>query len=320
MSKPYTKAFRFRQLPAPAQDPAAWRRHLLEDYPVELPPRNPLSVAEATQVVARHMPELSADLEALLGAIPDQPWAPTLAMYNQPPFWAGCSVTVGRRPDRTTLLRNYDLGIDDYSGVLRCERLPAGGWMLGSAEAGWGYMDGLNSRGLSVAITFGGRYEVGDGFDCPLIVRYLLQTAATVEKAIAILERLPHRLVQNYVLLDRSGAHAVVYASPDRGVSAHRGLICSTNHQGKVDVERHAAAVRTVERFDRLQELNGTTTLADLLKAPFYQRAFDRHFGTIYSVEFDPVGGTARYLWPERDLTVTPRTPDCDFDVTYEGI
>jgi predicted choloylglycine hydrolase len=315
-----TRAFSFRQLPPIQQDPAAWRTHLLRDFPgLGEYDSSSLPSGEARAALANHMPELLPAFDPLLAVLAGQPWAGRmLSMYNLRPFFGGCSVTIARRPDRTTLLRNYDAGPDDTSGVLRCEQLTDGGWILGTAEAGWGYLDGLNDRGLAVAITFGGRYTVGDGFAVPVLVRYLLETAGTVADGVERLRRLPHRLTQNFLLTDRAGDHAVVYTSPDRGVLVAEGQICATNHQQQVDIPGHARFVRTVERFERLTELNGGATLADLLRPPFYNRQYDSHFGTLYSVEYDPPGATARYAWPGRELLLSPGSPETAFPVVYE--
>lgn len=312
------KRFRFRSLPPIPAQPAAWAHHLLAEFPecAALPPMDP---EEGRAALAAHMPELLPEFDLLMGHLEAHPWAPrALAMYNLPPFFGGCSVTVAKGAGRTTLLRNYDLGPDDHSGVIRCEALAGGGWILGSADCGWGYMDGINDRGLAAAITFGGRFTVGEGFVVPVIVRYLLHTCSTAAEAAQTLERLPHRLVQNFILLDRHGSHAVVHTSPDRGVTVQWGQICTTNHQGQVDVPGHARFVRTVERFHRLADLAGEITLADLLRPPFYQQRYAEHFGTVYTVELDPAGRTARYAWPGREALFGPDSPETEWTVTYQ--
>ena len=73
----------------------------------------------------------------------------------------------------------------------------------------WGLLDGMNDAGLAVSLTFGGRACVGDGFGIPLVVRYLLETCATVAEARAALDRVPVNLAHNLTLVDRArrGGH-----------------------------------------------------------------------------------------------------------------
>lgn len=315
----YEKRYTFERLPSPQRGATIWKQHLKRHWGHEesWATEPYLPVGQVRELLGRDMPELLPDFEALLPLYGDGPAeAQGLAMYNLRPFWTGCSETISRRPDRTTMLRNYDLGIDSFSGLFRHEELADGGWIIGAADAGWGYLDGMNDRGLVASLTFGGRYVTGDGYAVLLVIRWLLQTCATVEEAIARLERVPHRLAQNLLLLDRSGAHAVVYVSPDRGVTAVRGGLACTNHQMQVDVPGHARFTRTVERLDHLTSLDGGAALTDFLRPPLYNQQYKEYFGTLYSVEYDPVGQTAHYAWPGRDLVVGPDSPETSFVVT----
>ena len=58
-------------------------------------------------------------------------------------------------------------------------------------------------HGLSVAIAFGGRPNVGEGFGIGLVVRYLLEFTRDVPEAIDALRRVPVQLSYNVALVDR---------------------------------------------------------------------------------------------------------------------
>ena len=320
--KRFTKAVSFERLPSPQCDPGAWREHLSRHWSIRENRSEPpfLASNEVRSLLRRHMPELLPDFDALLPLLGDHPGAAQgLALYNQRPFWTGCSLQVARRPDRSTLLRNYDLGVDDCPCAFRLEELAGGGWIIGSGEGGWGYLDGMNDRGLAIALTFGGRFVTGPGFSVILVVRWLLQTCAAVEEALGRLTgaAIPHRMAQNLVLLDRSGARAVVYLAPDREMVVERGLVGCTNHQGRVELPGHGAFTRTEERLAYLQEHDGALTLADFLLPPLYNQQYLEHFGTLYSVEYDPAAVRAHLAWPERELLLTPESEPTRFTVTY---
>ncbi|HWI62545.1 MAG TPA: C45 family peptidase, partial [Symbiobacteriaceae bacterium] len=300
--------------------PAAWRDYLLQTWPpsdawLKVPYPDQATVRAA---IAAHMPELLPEYDALTGVLSDLPASHfLLGMYNLPPFWSGCSQTVSHSRGHATLLRNYDLDINGFAGVFLHEPTPDGGWMIGAAEAGWGFLDGLNHHGLAVSITFGGRFVVGDGFVVPIVVRYLLQTCRTTAEAVAVLKRLPARVPQNYLVLDRTGASAVVYTAPDRPAVAEEGAFCCTNHQQQVSEPGHAAFTRTVERYDHLVARNGELTAADFFQPPLYNRRYQEWFGTLYTAEYDPHALTARYCWPGApELHVAADSPEVTVSVT----
>jgi predicted choloylglycine hydrolase len=106
----------------------------------------------------------------------------------------------------------------------------------------------------------------------------------------------------NVTALDRDGSRATVYLAPDR--PAHvTGRAVATNHQEKVEWAPYAAAIRTVERQQQLEELLAAgadvpAVAAALLRPPLYATRFGAGFGTLYTAEYRPAEGVARYYWP----------------------
>lgn len=116
--------------------------------------------------------------------------------------------------------------------------------------------------------------------------------------------------------MDRKGDRAVVYLSPDRKMVVERDLVGCTNHQGRVETPQHAQFTRTEERLAYLQEHDGALTVADFLRPPPYNQRYVEHFGTLYSVEHDPVALTAHLAWPERELVLGAESEATSFTVT----
>jgi len=148
----------------------------------------------------------------------------------------------------------------------------------------------------------GGRPQVGEGFGIPLVIRYVLETCGSTEEAMRTLRRLPVHMSYNVTAVDRDGRLATAYLAPDRPARI-TSLAVATNHQGQVEWAPYAAAVRTVERHERLEEL--VTSGADVpgvvaacLQPPLYATRFGAGFGTLYTAEYRPAEGTARYHWP----------------------
>lgn len=319
----YAKTYRFRRLPAPRHEPREWEESLkgrgLANADWWVPA--PLDQAQSRTAVATYLPELLPDYDALCTLRPgDAAAAQFLAQYNLKPWWAGCSQSISRQAGHQTLIRNYDLGLDEFSDTFTREPCGTGGWMLGSSESGWGYLDGVNDRGLAVSITFGGRFVTGDGFSVPMVTRYLLQTCATTAEALAALGRLPFRLAQNFLLLDRNGQSAVAYTSPDRGLVVPERAICCTNQQEDPVPPEQEAFTRTGARLAYLESRAGAVSFDEMFSERLYNRRYDQHLGTLYTVEYDPVAGTARYAWPgQGSLVLGHQTPETEVTITLEG-
>lgn len=315
----WMKKYWFKRLPILRTNAVEWAAHYAQHW--NLNQYRPLQIIPPTEIrllMKQYMPELLPEYDAFLAALPDRPdMAQLIAEYNLPPFFSGCSNSISHRSGHPTLIRNYDFGIHDFAGVFRYEPLSDGGWISGSAESGWGYLDGMNHHGLAVAITFGGKYSVGSGFSIPLIVRYLLVTSRSVPEAVERLRTIPHRLAQNLLLLDREGRYSVVYTSSE-GVAIDDGLICTTNHQPEVD-ESATTEQDTVQRYDHLFRKAGNVSPSDFFEHPLYCSQFSQGYGTLYTVELDPVTGEAHYHWPEgQQFLVSPVSREQEITIHWQ--
>ena len=137
-----------------------------------------------------------------------------------------------------------------------------------------------------------------------VVVDLGLSDRETVEDAVRVLRRIPVHMSYNVTALDRDGRRATVYLAPDRPAHVTSRDV-ATNHQGQVEWPPYAAAIQTVERQERLEELVAAgahvpDVVAACLRPPLYATRFGEGFGTLYTAEYRPAEGTARYHWPER--------------------
>ncbi len=269
------------------------------------------TAAEARARLEEHMPELVPTWQRLTAMIAessetgDSDAGAALALWNPPPFLTGCT-QAAVLDGGPALIRNYDWDYRLYDGVVASTAY-AGHRVLGMLDCLWGLLDGVNDAGLAVSLTFGGRPVVGEGFGIPLVIRYVLEVCGTVSEAERVLRRVPVHMSYNVTVLDRSGERVTVYLAPDRPARV-TGQAAVTNHQGEVEWAPYVAAIRSVERLEYVEELLAAGVavpgvVAAFGKAPLYATRFHEGFGTLYTAEYRPAEGVARYHWPGRTWT-----------------
>ncbi|WP_319413651.1 C45 family peptidase [uncultured Cohaesibacter sp.] len=262
------------------------------------------SLEMARDAVRHHMPELLQIYDRVCNLVEDDPLAQrALSLYRTPPIITGCSVALA--PTETPILvRNYDLTPDFFEGTVLHSR-----WLeldvIATSEGWIGCLDGVNSDGLAVALTFGGRLTHGeDGFQTPLLLRYVLETCSTTKQAIKTLQRLPAQMVSNVMVLDKSGDHAVVYLSPDREMS-FRKVPIATNHQLLLEWPEGNQASETAERAEKLALLRADgiqleAFIEEFHRKPLYRTDYDMGLGTLYTVVIRPEDQIVEYRWPHQ--------------------
>ena len=261
------------------------------------------SFATSVRMLRAHMPELVPAYDHVVELAGGGDLAARmLSLYNPPPYLAACSQGVWTRDGGPLLVRNYDYAPSRFEGIVWLTQL-LDKRVIGMADCLWGLLDGMNDDGLAVSLTFGGRRVLGDGFGIPIVLRYLLETCATIGEARAALTRLPYSLSHNLTLTDRTGAVLTAYLSPDRE-PIFRSFPAATNHQGIVEWPEQAKATRTIEREQTIVRLlddpatDAASFVDAFLRAPLFSTAYAHGFGTLYTGVYDVVAGVARVRWP----------------------
>jgi predicted choloylglycine hydrolase len=163
------------------------------------------------------------DLSAFLfcvGAFKVEPFCSVFAAFN------GSDVVFGR---------NYDFyySFAKYSeSFLTCPK--NGYFSMGHSDVFVGREDGVNEKGLAVAMTGVMEKTTKPGVSFIFAVRYVLDKCATVEEALKALPRLHFSSANDYLLADAGGNMAVVEASPEKVMvrtpeEGERFIVC-TNH------------------------------------------------------------------------------------------
>jgi predicted choloylglycine hydrolase len=178
----------------------------------------------------------------------------------------------------------------------------------------------MNSDGLVVSLSFGGRRGSGPGFAVSLVVRYLLEVASSIEEVREILDRVPVAMAYNLTIVDADRKVMTAFVAPGRAAEFSASPI-ATNHRGEIpDSIEHAERYASVERRDCLAELIATDPspeelVAAFLKPPLHSRHYWRAFGTVYTALYRPASGAVELHWPNRQWRRTFDDPDDTFDV-----
>ncbi|XVX20314.1 C45 family autoproteolytic acyltransferase/hydrolase [Actinomycetota bacterium] len=267
------------------------------------------SLDECRAALAEHMPELAPVWEELVRLTGTDPVAARmLTMWRMPTYSSACSQVVLEHP-QPLLVRNYDYDPALFEGVVGTTNYSARRRVLGTSDLLWGLLDGMNEDGLAVSLTCGGRRPSpadAPGFGIPLVIRYLLETCATVDEAIEALRRLPVAQAYTIALVDTRPSSASVFVAPGDEPVVSR-LRATTNHRlDVVEDEVGAARLASVERQQTLLELTSPdgppvdedSLVSAFLRAPLRREDYARGFGTLYTAAYRPDLGEATYAWP----------------------
>ncbi|TGD97200.1 C45 family autoproteolytic acyltransferase/hydolase [Methylobacterium nonmethylotrophicum] len=257
------------------------------------------SPAACRAALARHMPELVPHYDEACGMVGDDDLAHRILSHYRPAAHRqGCSQAVWLGEDGPALVRNYDFPLPVITGRIELTAW-SGRRVIAMGQRPWGgCLDGMNDDGLVASCTLGGIARRGQGFAIILMLRYVLETCASVREAVDALCRLPAAQLHNVTLLDRWGDHATVFLGPRREPAVTRQMAC-TNHQERASpASRSALRQRLLEEALAAPSATLSTLTARFFEPPLYSRKAS--FTTAYTAVYRPAAGRVDYLWPGR--------------------
>ncbi|MFD1019634.1 C45 family autoproteolytic acyltransferase/hydolase [Thalassobacillus hwangdonensis] len=219
----------------------------------------------------------------------------------------GCSSMV----NEAFAVRNYDFSPDLYDKRLVLiqpqECLASIGYSLHVI----GRHEGVNEKGLFIALHFVGNENPKPGLAASTVVRIVLDTCTTTEEAIALLQKLPHAWSYNYSLADAYGSTAVVEASTEKVTTRNKpNTLSCTNHFQHIRKETDATYSHA--RFESM-ESTGPKDFSSAFEwfkdpaSPLFFHAYHQLFGTLHTFAYDfekgivltalPYGDTLKVDW-----------------------
>ncbi|MCA0969185.1 C45 family peptidase [Halobacillus litoralis] len=242
-------------------------------------------------VYQEHAPHLLDELKGLSdgSGLSMKETASLFSGYDLPEIPAmGCSSVV----NSDFAVRNYD-----FSPVMYDQRFvlsqPEGKYAsVGHSLHVLGRHEGVNEKGLFMALHFVSMNETAQGLSASAIVRVVLDTCATTDEAIEKLRALPHAWCYNFSIGDSNGRSVVVEASPS-SVEVREGTegVSCTNHFHKnVDLNRtdmFGSTARYEAMTERDESFDATFHwFMDRSSVLFFEQ-YDQFFGTLHTFGYD---------------------------------
>jgi predicted choloylglycine hydrolase len=155
-----------------------------------------------------------------IGAFKAKPMCSAFATFN------GSDIVFGRNYDFYYSFKKYT------ESYLTCPKEGYGS--IGHSDIFIGREDGVNEKGLAIAITGVQEKSIKPGINFPLVTRCVLDKCASVNEGVKTLSDAHFSTTNNYLLADKDGSMAVVEASPDkvrvRRPEEGNSFIVCTNH------------------------------------------------------------------------------------------
>lgn len=307
MSAPTHMEFTFRAF-AEDQPGLVWQHYFKRLWPaykrwfLRYGERDRPTYFESAKALKQYMPEFIPIFEAMVDLAGGGDHAARfLSQYCPPPLFRGCSQAI-YDVEESVLVRSYDYSPFVFDGLVMRSHFGER-QVIAMLDCMSGVLDGINSDGLAVSMSFGGREEFGEGFGVSLLLRYLLEFAGNVGEACELIQRVPVQGAYNIMLLDREAIFETVEIAP--GCEPTRvGHRVATNHQASSSWPLYEEKVLTHARCRHLHNLTAAREHSsyaftrEFLQFPLYQTRFARGFGTLYDAAFYPGRKSCEYFWP----------------------
>ncbi|WP_340065823.1 C45 family peptidase [Ascidiimonas aurantiaca] len=137
-------------------------------------------------------------------------------------FNGQCSVFAFRNDDSTIIGRNYDMPFALKKFTESSLIAPMGKYSyISQSDVFIGRSDGINEKGLSIAMSFVNGKTRQPGVSFHFIVRKVLEEAATTDEAITVVKQAKVSTSNNFLIADAKGKIAIVESAPEKTMVIH---------------------------------------------------------------------------------------------------
>ncbi|MEM1310116.1 MAG: C45 family peptidase [Cyanobacteria bacterium P01_H01_bin.153] len=211
-----------------------------------------------------------------------------------------CSAFAQRNQDSVIFGRNYDMLYKFRKTTESCLIAPRRKFAyISQSDVFIGRCDGINEKGLAIAMSFVNGTKVQLGITFHLIIRKILENASTVDAAIAVVQSAKVASANNFLVADAAGNMAVIESAPQscqvRYPPGNQSFLAITNQFQAPEMKSFDQGglgwCRSAERYQCLSDCLAKTPQIDiekakhiLSKAPVFLDLRQEQFGTLWSV------------------------------------
>ncbi|MAU14109.1 C45 family peptidase [Flagellimonas sp.] len=254
------------------------------------------------QMLREYYPEVIEEIEGFACGIQDRPEVLGAFLLSLGVFdtTGQCSVFAYRNKEDVIIGRNYDMRYDfkkftESSLIAPMDRYA----YIGQSDVFIGRSDGINEKGLFIAMSFVNGTKVQPGIGFHFIIRKVLENCSVTKQAIEVVQQANISTACNFLIADRMGELAVVESCPQgsfvRRPGAGEQHLFITNQFQSAEMKAFEAEgvawSKSAERYQGMETLLGGMDGMDLQKAKAILSdgcvCLDlkkERFGTIWSV------------------------------------
>ncbi|HLR03269.1 MAG TPA: C45 family peptidase [Virgibacillus sp.] len=203
----------------------------------------------------------------------------------------GCSSMVSHN----VLVRNYDFSPEVYDARFVCVQPNEGYASVGHSLHVIGRTEGVNEKGLAVALHFVNNKDTQTGLTAASVIRIILDTCKNTQEAVNVIKQLPHSWSYNFSIGDAEGNAVVVEESPlDIKVRKSEEILFCTNHFQRQDMSilNRENLEGTQERLNYLshrhfEDMNEKEIFnLFITDTPLYTEEYHEFFGTLHTFAY----------------------------------
>ncbi|MBP2832911.1 peptidase C45 [Aquimarina sp. U1-2] len=223
-------------------------------------------------------PEIYDEITGFAEGIKDKPENVATFLLSLVPFasTAQCSVFAFRNNDSTIVGRNYDMSFAfkkfTESSLIAPDKKYS---YVSQSDVFIGRSDGINEKGLFVAMSFVNGKKIQPGISFHFIVRRLLEEAATTSEAVYILKQAKVSSSNNFLIADNRGNINIVESTPDKSkvieLNGKDRFLHITNQFVSNEMCNHdnggISWSKSTERYKSVASMLRNTSSLDLFKA-----------------------------------------------------
>lgn len=274
----------------------------LEDV-LNLPPEQIAFAEECFPIYEKYMPDVVDEMKGLADGLCQSrekiyAWLMSLYCFESQ---HGCSVFAVNSNDGVLFGRNMDMFPEYKKTSESVLYMPEGkNIFVGHSTSMVLMEDGMNDKGLSVALTFLLSKNIKPGINGGFIVRHLLEECNTAKEALDVLETLPVSSTNNIIIADKTGEMAVCECCcRNKKIRKSKDFVIATNHFIDDDMVKYNADesnwYKTNDRYNCIEKCLTDSKVSfdsakEILSGKYgfvcqYEKSL--HFDTIWSCVYN---------------------------------